>query len=139
MNPAPGGDVEHDDESQVIARRWIEALNSGDLAAMDQLLSEDVIDHSGFSRIHGRGRDGVKRLVTELRRLIPDWSSIVDEIVVTGDRISIRHTGTGTPPAAFRGRSKAPAAAPARKVRLQLVSTIRVDEGRVVEHWARSE
>jgi predicted SnoaL-like aldol condensation-catalyzing enzyme len=130
--------VEDDDETQAIARRWIEALNTGDLAAIDQLLSEDVIDHSGFSRIHGRGRDGVKRLVTELRRLMPDWSSIVDEIVINGDRISIRHTGTGTPPPAFRGRSKSPAAAPAPKVRLQLVSTIRVADGRVIEHWARS-
>jgi len=126
------------DKSEAIARRWIEALNTGDLGALDQLLSIDVIDHSGFTRIHGSGRDGVKRLVCELRRLMPDWRSNIDDILVNGDRISIRHTGTGTPPPAFRGRGPVQPTASRPKVRLQLVSTIRVADGRVVEHWARS-
>jgi len=129
--------MEHD-ESEVIAHRWIEALNTGDVAALDGLLAPDVLDHSGFTRIHGSGRDGVKRLVYELRRLMPDWRSNIDDIVVNGDRISIRHTGTGTPPPAFRGRGPVRPTASRPKVRLQLVSTIRVAGGRVVEHWARS-
>jgi len=131
--------VVSEDEVKDIARRWVEALNSGELTILDTLLDPNIVDHSGFSRVHGRGREGIKRLVTELRKMMPDWSSTVDEITVNGDRVTIRHTGTGSPPPAFRGRAPRPAVdKPTAKVRLQLVSTIRIDQGRIVEHWARS-
>jgi predicted SnoaL-like aldol condensation-catalyzing enzyme len=131
--------IVREDDLKDIARRWLEALNSGDLTLFDTLLDPNIVDHSGFSRIHGRGRDGIKRLVAELRKIMPDWSSSVDEITVDGDRVTIRHTGTGSPPPAFRVRASRPVAdKPTPKVRLQLVSTIRIDQGRIVEHWARS-
>src|SRR5262245_54240038 len=117
-----------------IARRWLDALNSGELSILDTILDPNIVDHSGFSRVHGRGRDGVKRLVGELRKLMPDWSSTVNDITVNGDRVTIRHTGTGSPPPAFRTRpSRVAQDKPTPKVRLQLVSTIRIDQGRIVE------
>jgi predicted SnoaL-like aldol condensation-catalyzing enzyme len=135
--------VAPDDQDQIraVALRWVEALNTGELRVLDEIVAEDVLDHSGFSRVHGRGRDGIKRLVTELRRVMPDWSSKVDEIVVRGDRVTIRHTGSGTPPPPFLGRGRAGGRASSwtpRKVHLQLVSTIRIDRGRIVEHWAKA-
>jgi ketosteroid isomerase-like protein len=127
-----------DDEGREIARRWVDALNSGDLAKFDELLDANIVDHSGFSRIHGRGREGIKKLIGELRKLMPDWSSTIDDVVVTGDKVTIKHTGSGSPPPAFRTRPGKPAEEkPLPKVRLQLVSTVRVDQGRIVEHWAR--
>src|SRR3954465_5250084 len=110
-----------------MARRWVEALNSGDLGRFDELLDANIVDHSGFSRVHGRGREGVKRLVAELRKLMPDWSSTVNGMTVNGDRVTIRHTGTGSPPPAFRARASRPERDRSTpKVRLQLVSTIRI-------------
>ena len=130
--------TEGQDQARSIALRWVEALNTGELRTLDEIVAEDVLDHSGFSRLHGRGREGIKRLVAELRRVMPDWSSQIDEIVIRGDRVTIRHTGSGTPPPPFRGRTDRPAPPwTPRKVRLQLVSTVRIDQGRIVEHWAK--
>jgi hypothetical protein len=123
---------------QQIAAGWIDALNGANLAALDALLDEAIVDHSGFARLHGAGREGVKRLVTELHRMIPDWRSRIAEVRVKDDLAEIVHIGEGTPPEAFPPELTGRAAAVRPSMRIQMISTIRIKNGRIVEHWAKS-
>src|SRR5205823_11306355 len=95
----PGGIT--DEDRTRIARRWFDALNGGDLTVVDELLSPNVVDHSGLNIGHGGGAEGHKRLLAQLRVHFPDWSSVIDRLTVEGDVVKIEHSGSGTYPATF--------------------------------------
>jgi len=122
-----------DEQNEAVARKWVEAVNSGDLQALDQTVDYNVIDHSGLSSGHGHGCEGHKRLVSELRKAFPDWRASVDDVTVNGDLVTIRYSGRGANPEELKSLA---GSAPAEKMDFKLVSTVRIKNGKVVEHWA---
>lgn len=131
----PRGRKPTEAELKAVARRWFEAINTGDVDALDHCVDYHVTDHSGLSGSHGYGCDGHKSLVRELRRIFPDWESTIEELTVRGDDlVTIRHTGRGTCPPLFGDLvgeewNEQP-------MEFELVSTVRVRDGKIVEHWA---
>jgi steroid delta-isomerase-like uncharacterized protein len=128
-----------DAERRDIARRWFDAINEGDLKVLDEIMADDVVDHSELNVGHGDGASGHKALVDNLRRTFPDWSSKLDDIVVNGDLVTVYHTGGGYYPGGMRELMgpDAPDTPEMRKMQFQVVSTIRIDDsGQIVEHWA---
>lgn len=124
-----------DEERVRVAMRWFEALNGGDIDALDEVVDEGVVDHSGMSTALGGGRRGHKRLVRMLRTMIPDWESRIDEVNVRDDLVTIRHSGGGTAPGPTR---LLPGVGNGGRMRFQMVSTVRISRGKIVEHWAKS-
>jgi steroid delta-isomerase-like uncharacterized protein len=129
--PAPGSPED-------VARRWFDAVNRGDDAALGQLVAPDVVDHSGLSQAHGRGHTGHRGLVRQLRSALPDWRSEITSVTTDGDLVTIRHVGRGTPQRGATGLYGDAAGAAAAPVDFELVSTVRVRNGKIVEHWANS-
>jgi steroid delta-isomerase-like uncharacterized protein len=121
------------DELKRIAQRWFDAINRGDIEVLDDLVHYDVVDHSGLSGRHGHGCDGHKQLIRALRNAIPDWRSQIQSMSVDGDTVTIRHTGSGTAPPEFAGI--AGDSQPGGRVEFELVSTVRIANGKIVEHW----
>ena len=86
-------------ENVATLRRYMAALNSGDIAAA-------VAFYSADTRNHGRpvGKAGLTRVLTELRLLFPDYRHQAVEITAAGDaviarnRVSGTHKGKGTLP-----------------------------------------
>ena len=122
------------DALRQIAGRWFDAINRGDVEALDELVDYHVVDHSGLSSRHGYGCHGHKQLIRELRNTIPDWRSQIQSMTVDGDTVTIRHTGSGTPPPEL---SSITGAGPTRgRIDFEMVSTVRIANGKIVEHWA---
>ncbi|MEU5847003.1 ester cyclase family protein [Saccharopolyspora shandongensis] len=127
-----------DQQRQVIARQWLDAAYSGDLQALEQVMSGAVIDHSGLIDAYGGGARGCTGLIGELRNSLPNYTGAVQSVEVDGDRVTIRHRGTADAP------NRAGALAPAsgwgdtpQRVDFQMTSVVRIDDtGRIVEHWA---
>jgi steroid delta-isomerase-like uncharacterized protein len=121
-----------------VAQRWLEAVNSGNVDVLDQLIASDVVDHSGLTEGHGGGREGYKQLVQQLRGTLPNYSGDLDSIDVNGDLVTIRHTGSAEYPQHFSALMGAPPQDPAmRQMQFNVTSVIRVnDNGQITEHWA---
>ena len=121
MSPSP----EH------IARRLIEeGFNAGDLSVADELTAPDIVEHQNFGPDHAPGAEGVKATITSLRRAFSDFHLAIDDLVVSGDTVWLRLTGTGTNDGSFMGHPPT-----GRKMRTDVFDVIRVADGRVVEHW----
>src|SRR5687767_12959030 len=75
MRPA-----EHEllEESIALVRRYVDALNAGDIAALDELFAEDFVIHQPAGDRRGKG--AVRDFVVGVRRLLPDIDARVDVI-----------------------------------------------------------
>jgi steroid delta-isomerase-like uncharacterized protein len=121
-----------------IAHRWFDAINSGDVKALDQTVAHDVIDHSGLSDAHGYRLEGHKKLSLQLRKAFPGWKSHIDRIAVHGNLVIIDHSGRGVTPSGLEqllGLAR-PKDQGARHMELHMRSCVRIENGKIVEHWA---
>jgi steroid delta-isomerase-like uncharacterized protein len=127
-----------DDDRKRIALRWFDAVNSGDWQIVDDIVSPNLVDHTGLSDAHGGGSEGHKRLVGQLRAAFPDWASRIDDVTVEGDIVTLRHSGGGTYPQALAPlMGSVPTDAEMKRIDFQIVSKVRIDDsGKIVEHWA---
>ena len=124
---------------QQVAQQWVDAINTGNVDLLDNIIAPDIVDHSGMTGAHGSGSDGYKKLVRQLLESLPGYTSHVNSIDVHGDLVTIKQTGTAPPPQHFSAMlttgSSAPA--PAQQMEFKVTSVIRVnDAGQVAEHWA---
>ena len=83
------------EENKALVRRFIEALSTGDLETLDELLAPDFVDHSLLPG-QDPGREGYLRGVTEDLAAFSDVSYIVEEQVAEGDRVVSRVTMRST-------------------------------------------
>jgi steroid delta-isomerase-like uncharacterized protein len=85
------------------ARRVIEeAFGEGRLEVLDEVCSDDFVDHDPIQG--DRGLDGVKETIQGYREAFPDLSFTIDDIFAAGDRVVTRWTGQGTFENEFMGQ-----------------------------------
>src|SRR5262249_23192926 len=78
-----------------------------------------------------RGPEDVKRIVTMLRTMLPDFRIEVEEIVAEGDLVVSRYTTTATDTRGFMGKPPT-----GRAIRTSAMQMFRFDRGKIVESWA---
>ncbi len=83
-------------DNKAIARRFFEEIwNEGDLGAIGDLITDDVVIRiRDEEALHGF--DGVRDWVSTYRSAIPDIRFTIEEQVAEGDRVATSWTGTGT-------------------------------------------
>ena len=117
------------EENKAVIRRFWEAVNQGDLNAL-----EDTLAASYKGRISGLeplDSAGVKDLVAQYRSAFPDLHVTIDEMVAEGDKVATRVTMVATHQGAFQGI--APTGKP---VTVTQIHIDRVLYGRSVRTWA---
>jgi predicted ester cyclase len=84
------------DARAVIRRIFDEVINQGRVDSVDELFTEDYVDHGPMGDM--QGREAFKQLVQMWRGAVPDVHCEVDHIVVDGDTAGwlVRTTGTHT-------------------------------------------
>lgn len=97
----PDDKSDNDIRRDRIQAAWEAAWDSGEVDALDDLLA------AYYRRISGtgtsQGRDEFKASITATRSAFPDLLTVVDEIVVEGDRAAIRWHSTGSHEHSFLG------------------------------------
>ena len=117
--------------AEELARRLIEeGFNAGDLRVVDELIPPDFVEHQGFGPDHAPGAEGAKAVIVSLRSAFSDFHLTIDDLAVDGDTVWLRMTGTGTNDGSFMGH-----AATGRRMRTDVIDVLRVENGRIVEHW----
>ena len=118
------------DPERIFRRLIEEGFNGGDLRVADAVTAPDLAEHQDFGPDHAPGAQGVRAVITSLRRAFPDFHLEIQDLVVAGDSAWARMVATGTHDGPFMGHPPT-----GRRMRIDVFDVIRVEDGRMVEHW----
>ena len=109
-----------------LVRRYVDALNAGDMAALEELFADDFVIHQPSG--DRRGRRAIRDFVAGVRRLLPDISARVDAIFgddtfKDGHRVALllSYDATNTQLG--------------RRVSVRELQLYRVVDGKIAERW----
>ena len=111
-------------------RRWVEALNRGDVAVADETFTQDCIIHITGSPEPDLSLEGFKQMVAGLLAAFPDLHFTIEDQIVSADKVVTRWTAEGTNTAPL---GEVPPTG--RRVHVDGLILDRVENGRVVERW----
>ena len=114
------------DDSVALVRRYVDALNRGDLAALDELFADDFVIHQPSG--DRRGRAAIRGFVAGVRRLLPDIDARVeaifaDDAFADGHRVGLLLSYDAT-----NGQL-------GRRVTVRELQLYRIVDGRIAERW----
>jgi predicted ester cyclase len=126
----------HDRERQMPEQEHIdlvhrllgEVFSGGDDGLVDELVSTRFVEHQ--NGVQGTGPEALRGLVRGLRSSFPDLRLDIEDIVAHGDKVWVRARATGTDTGGVAGRPPTGA-----KVEIDVIDIVRVEAGRIVEHW----
>jgi steroid delta-isomerase-like uncharacterized protein len=120
------------EENKAVVRRFIEEVwNNGNLDAIDELISEDHVDHDPGREGTPGGREGMRAFVQMYRTAYPDTHIEFGEMVAEGDLVAGNWTATGTHQGELMG-----IAPTGRSIKVTGMGMDRVRDGQIVESWA---
>ena len=91
------------EENKAIVRRFYEELSKGDMAAADELIASNVVDHDQNPETVVRGPESFKRMAALVRTTFPDIHFTVEDEVAEGDKVAVRWTMRGAHKGEFMG------------------------------------
>lgn len=109
-------------------RRLHEIWNTGEVAAVDDVYTDDFVGH--FPQGERRGREGARNGIVRIRAAFPDWHEHVEQMVTEGNTVVTRYTSTGTHRGDLDGLAPT-----ARAIAIPEISIYRVARGKVAEQW----
>jgi steroid delta-isomerase-like uncharacterized protein len=118
------------EQNKTAARRIVEAINRGDMSAVDEELAADFVDHSLPPGVPA-GREGLKQLIMGLRSAFPDFVYTIEDEIAEGDRVVQRLTGRGTMQGEMQGMAPT-----GKQAAWQEIHIGRIEDGKIAEHWA---
>lgn len=116
-------------EIEAAVQGLYDALNTGDVDALDDVLAPDWAD---YPPPPGPGTDveNYKQVILGFRAAFPDGFFATQDFIVEGNQVAVRSTGTGTHQGTFLG-----VAATGTAVEFQTIDIHRVEDGRIVETY----
>ena len=121
------------EENKRIARRFPEEVaTEGNTALVDEICTEDVLDHSPLG--DRQGHETVKQQIEELRGAFDDFSATVEEAIAEDDRVAMRVTLRGTHKGEFQGIEPT-----GEEVDIQNMVFTRIEDGKIAERWVQPD
>ena len=121
-------------ENRDLVRRFLdEGIERGDPTAFDELLAPDVADHASAPGLPP-GSAGWQRNRAIMATGFPDLRFRIEDLLTVADKVVARTVFTGTHRGDFFGLPPT-----GQTVTVSSIHIFRIDEGRIVEHWANSD
>lgn len=119
------------DGTGLIKRFYEDVIGTGQIDLIDELAAEDITDHEEGLPGQPSGREGVKFFVNAMRQAFPDIRAKAISPMLTDGNLEAAHVVlTGTHQGELMG-----VAATNKTVEFESLDIIRVENGKVVEHW----
>jgi predicted ester cyclase len=118
------------EDNKAIVRRFIDAYNTRNLEAFDDLVAPDYIDHTHRQK----GRESFRQLFRMAFEAFPDWHEEIRDVIAEGDRVWVCVKATGTHTGAWN-LSGIPLPPTGNKVTLNMVFLWRIANRRLAEGW----
>jgi steroid delta-isomerase-like uncharacterized protein len=111
-----------------------DAFNNGKMNELDNVMTENFVEHQSMPEITTTGRQGAKDMMAMVRTAYPDYKQEIVSMSTSGDRtyVHFRMTGTNTGP-----WGEMPATDKAMDV--MGVDVLRFENGKAAEHWGYME
>ena len=117
------------DSIGTIVRRFVdEVINNGIYSTLHELVHPGYVYRSPDQELHGQ--KALEALFTSYRRGLPDLNATIDDLIVSGDKVAIAITLSGTHTGDLMG---IPATGKPLKVHGMVLS--RLADGKIVEEW----
>ena len=121
------------EQNKKLARKVFEEVQSkGNMALVDELVTEDYVGHTPFGDIHGP--EGAKGFDAMLRSAFPGYEVTVDDQIAEGDRVATRWTCRGTHEGEFQGVPPT-----GKSVSISGITIFRVANNKLVEGWTNPD
>ncbi len=121
------------EENKAIVLRFVDEVQCRhNLAALDELVSADFVDHSGPSDL--RGPEGSRQFFTMMFAAFPDMHVTVRQQIAEGDKVLTHKTFHGTHRGPFMGIP-----ATRKEVSFDIMDILTVTGGKIIEHWSVSD
>jgi predicted ester cyclase len=91
------------EENKAVVQRLFDAISSGRLDELAQVVAPDVVDHNAVILMQPEGPGGVEEGVRMLRQGFPDLRLTTQELLAEGDQVVARFTMSGTNTGDYRG------------------------------------
>ena len=114
----------------LIQEFYDEMLTKGNLDKIDELVTDDVVDHVQEMPGQPEGKDGVIFFVNAMRSAFSDIKATIGPSVESGDMASARVTITGKHTGEFMG-----VPASDKSFEIEGIDMIRIEDGKCAEHW----
>jgi steroid delta-isomerase-like uncharacterized protein len=111
-----------------------EVMTQGKIEVIDEIVSEDLVEHAPAPSGSPEGREGVKAFVQVFRTAFPDLKATTVAAVQEGDEAWMQSTITGTHKGEFMGIP-----ATNKKFEITAFDRVRFKDGKAVEHWAAQD
>jgi steroid delta-isomerase-like uncharacterized protein len=121
------------EENKALADRFAKAWVKGDLAAMDELLAADFVNHAAVPGVTP-DREGYKQFVTMHHTGFPDFDVNVEDVVAEGDKVARRVSWTGTHKGSYMG-----IAPTGKQVKVTVITIERIEGGKIAEQWGEAD
>ena len=116
--------------AELIKRFYDEMLGEGNLDNLDELVTDDVVDHEQGLPGQPEGKEGVVFFVNTLRSAFSDIKATVGPSIESGDLAAAHVTITGKHTGDWMG-------VPASDMSFEIssIDIIRIEDGKCAEHW----
>jgi steroid delta-isomerase-like uncharacterized protein len=120
------------EENKALMRRWIEAVNQGNLEVFDELCAPDFVYHDASKTM--QGLEPYKQVLSMYLTAIPELHITLEDVIAEGDRVVTRQTYRGTQQGNLMGIPPT-----GKQLTLTGMAITRVASGKVVEQWANND
>ena len=119
------------EENKAVVRRWIEEFKTGgDESVGDEVRAPHFVNHSAPPGAPS-GPEAGKLAFRAMRAAFPDLHVQIEDMLGEGDEVVTRQTFSGTHRGEWLG-----VPATGRAVSWAVIDIVRLEHGRLVEHWA---
>ncbi|NJW52964.1 ester cyclase [Salinimicrobium oceani] len=121
------------EENKEVQQKFGDAINSGNLDNLRDLVSQDVKDHDPAPN-QASGPQGYIDFFTMMRNAFPDMQVEVEQLVADEDNVAFAYTLTGTHQGDFMG-----VGATNKPIEVRGMQISRFENGKMVERWGSSD
>ena len=134
------------EDNKAIARRlYEEALNTGNIAVVDELVAPSIVLHYDYPADSPgpaeppSGLEAIKHFVSNVRTTFPDYHFTVELQVAEGDLVVTRGTARGTHQGKYWDSTWQDIPPTAKQVTWTETASDRIVEGKIVENWINED
>jgi len=114
---------------ELIRRFYDEVLSEGNIENIDELVTDDVVDHEPFPG-QPEGIEGVRQFAQMMSAAFSDVRATLGPSLESGDLASAQVTLTGRHTGDFMG-----VPASDKQFEIDAIDIIRIEDGKCAEHW----